>query len=101
MDRRIWKYPIPAASKFAVDMPEGAIVLHAEIQNGNPFMWVTVDTEAGRERRLFTILGTGEMVPLDAVYTYVCSFQRPPHVWHLFEVYGLREELDEQDEAAE
>lgn len=55
----IYKYPIQMRELFQVEMPAGAQILHVDLQNGGPFMWVKVDTDQPMKRYNFGVFGTG------------------------------------------
>lgn len=67
MTRSIWKFPlftkkdnITVGINADIIMPVGAEVLCVQTQYNSPYLWVVVDTEAEKEMRSFTLLGTGE-----------------------------------------
>jgi hypothetical protein len=79
----IWKYPIPLADTFPLNMPRGATPLCVDVQRGEPCLWALVDTTAPNAERTFHIVGTGQEVPRDTCY--VGTFQQGPFVWHVWE----------------
>jgi hypothetical protein len=79
----IWKYPVPLADSFVLNMPKDATPLHVDVQRGAPCLWALVDTSAPNEERTFRLVGTGGDVPRDTCY--VGTFQQGPFVWHVFE----------------
>ena len=80
---RIWKYPIQTYTELQV--PKGAKVLTVQMQNGEPQIWMLVNTEMPFERRVFQVFGTGHLVP-DDPGTYIATFQVEPYVFHVFEI---------------
>lgn len=81
--KTIWKYPVPLAGEFSVDMPAGARIVEFGRQGGDLFVWAVVDDRASYEVRYFEIVGTGHPVPEGE---YVGTVHAAPFVWHLFEV---------------
>lgn len=76
----IFKYPIDIYTTLF--LPKNAKVLTVQMQDGNPYIWVELDTSAKAEMRNFFIIGTGQAVTGGI---YVGTYQDPPHVWHLYE----------------
>jgi hypothetical protein len=68
-----------------VFIPEGAIVLDAQMQHGSPTIWALVNTEVPSRDRFFIAVGTGHPVP-DNTKTYIGTMQDGSFVWHVFEV---------------
>jgi hypothetical protein len=64
-------------------MPQGAKVVHVGEQNGDIYLWASVNPNMLEERRTFTVVGTGHKAPPDSVY--VGTVQIHPFVWHVFE----------------
>lgn len=87
--RTIWKFPFHIDGTVSLRMPEGAVVVHVDVQNGQPTLWALVDENAATEVREFHIFGTGHKVP-DGVGLnhHVGSFQLLDGVFvgHMFEV---------------
>lgn len=81
---KIFKYPIEIG-KFSHEMPEGAWILAAQMQNGKPFLWASVDTDNPTKTRYFEIIGTGHEYDPGGK-GYITTFQQEELVWHLFEV---------------
>jgi hypothetical protein len=85
--KTIWKYEV-----FNVlEMPKGAKILSLQVQNNLPHFWVLVDTEADKEKRIFSIYSTGfnlEMLDLDGKDKYIGTYQslKTDFVWHVFEI---------------
>lgn len=84
----IWKYEIPVEDTFSVDMPAYATILTVQVQNDVPCMWAAVDTERGKVKRTFHVIGTGHDASR-AVWSwpYVGTFQLDggSYIGHLFE----------------
>ena len=85
----IWKFPIPErafGSVFAeIKMPSGAEILCVQMQNGEPMIWATVNPEADREERLFTVIGTGQEFAGTSM-KYIGTYQKNWFVGHVFEL---------------
>ncbi len=69
-------------------MPRLAVVLDCQIQQNVPTLWALVDNGAEKERRFFTLLGTGWDMPpeFDGKLTHIATIQDAGFVWHVFEV---------------
>ncbi len=83
--KAVWKYPT-YPDVFGHDLPIGAKVVHFDMQQGQPTMWVLVDTEANLEPRAFLVAGTGHPIGNDdARHVGSCIDRDLSLVWHLFE----------------
>jgi len=85
-DRRVFKYPVPIADAFALELPEGAEVLAVQVQHGQPCIWALVNTRVRSAPRHFRLARTGQVV--GEVTRHVGSFQTlgSAKMFHLFEV---------------
>jgi hypothetical protein len=81
--KRIYKYELKDGR--GVEMPIGAKVLTIQTQNGLPYIWALVDTDAECDFRYFTIVGTGHDFPNADDFNYISTIQDVPFVWHIFE----------------
>lgn len=89
--RTIWKYPLglpiwPVG--WTLRMPEGAHILHVDVQGETPTIWADVDTEARPELRRFDVFGTGYPVRYQAGTPgkYIGSgMSDSGFVWHVYE----------------
>lgn len=77
----IYKYPVPIADKFTLEIPWGYRILSFQVQNGQPFIWVQVDPEHSNKVITFHLIGTGQP---HVLYNYVGTIQLDGFVWHLF-----------------
>lgn len=59
----VYKYELPANYNTYIDVPKGGEVLHLDVQNNTPFLWILIDTEAPTEQRRFRVYGTGHEIP--------------------------------------
>lgn len=82
--KTVWKYPT-RPDAFGHELPAGARVIHFDMQNREPTMWVLVDTDAPLEERPFLIAGTGHALPDDVRHVGSCIDHGLGLVWHLFE----------------
>ena len=87
MSKTIWKYPIPIADEFTLEMPESATVLTVQIQYREPQLWALVDPKAPKVMRSFCIRGTGHEFN-DEEGRYIGTYQQWDGrlVLHLFEM---------------
>ena len=87
MMHTIWKFPVPQADEFVVEMPRGARFLSLQVQHERPQMWFLLDPEAEKVKRRFVISGTGHPVDQPELLTHLGSFQLfgGELVVHLFE----------------
>jgi hypothetical protein len=85
--RAIWKYRIPVRDNFTLELPVGARLLTAQVQNGEPCLWVLTAPRAETVKRYFCLFGTGHPMESPGDLTYVGTFQQSggAFVWHLFE----------------
>lgn len=91
---RIWKYPIPVADDFTLDLPRHSRLLHVAEQDGQPMLWVLVDPGQPEVARQFRIFGTGNAIrpPADGErLDHVGTWLSKPFVWHLFELVESEE----------
>ena len=83
---RVYKYPL-TPGRTELRMPEGALVLTVQMQNGEPCLWVKVDPSKPEEDRVFEVYGTGHDMPDDPRLFYVATFQMAGGalVFHVFD----------------
>lgn len=93
--KTIWKFQIPLADEFVLNMPMGAQILSAQSQDLSAgdedwgaamFLWALVNPDAAPAERKFKLLSTGNpptiCLPVD---TYIATVPLNGLVWHLFE----------------
>ena len=82
--KTIWKYPI--GTETEIEMPQFAQVLSVQVQHTQPCIWVLVNPDLARTKRLFRIYGTGHEIPNNPGM-YIGTFQHHGGaiVFHLFE----------------
>lgn len=87
----IWKFAVPVAPEFTLDLPTGSSVLSVQTQgaHGLPHLWVEVDTDPTRPRkaRHFRLFGTGHPIENPLGLRYIGTFQMEDGnlVFHLYE----------------
>lgn len=89
--KTIYKYRFPITDVVKIEMPAGAIVLDAQIQDNLPVMWAVVDTDRSLKEKVFRVFGTGNPITADlqSKYKYISTLQSlNGGVWHLFEKIG-------------
>lgn len=96
---QIWKYRlIGPGSRSVVEMPVGAEVLSVGLQRHDYslmdalYVWAKVDTAAELEKRVFALVGTGNLLP-DDLGRFIGRVTMGSFEWHVFEV--LEEEAGE------
>ena len=85
--KTIWKFELDTAQFTEIEMPTGAEILTAQIQNEVMCLWAQVDPEAPKETRTFEVAGTG--TPLsDAPRKYIGTVQTSGgrYVLHVFKL---------------
>lgn len=84
----IWKYELETLDLFDVDMPIGAKPLTVQMQNEKPCLWALVDSGKNKEKRTFSIYGTGHIVNSAQHKIYIGTYQLMDGglVFHLFEL---------------
>ena len=85
--KTVWKYPIPFAGLFTLEMPAGAEVLSVQIQRGDPVLWSLVETDARKSNRAFRIVAAGQELLNADELEFRGTFQvhGGALVFHLFE----------------
>jgi hypothetical protein len=86
--RSIFKYEVPLADYFSLEMPAGADILTIQVQNERPCLWAIVDKDAPMKTRRFATYGTGwELPPEEFLGKYAGTVQRNfGLVWHIFDL---------------
>lgn len=79
----VWKYEIPMADQFVIEMPQGSQVLAVQLQGKVPTMWFKVYPDGPPCKVKFLLVGTGhEHVEEDV--THMGTFQYGELVFHVF-----------------
>ena len=88
MKRVIWKWKIPVDSmgEFTLEIPEGALFLECQVQNGPPVVWAIVKPSAVKRTFNCRVIGTGHSFELGYDWTYIGTFQLKggAFIGHLF-----------------
>jgi hypothetical protein len=85
--RVIYKYAIPAADSFQIDLPQSAKILTVQVQCDGVKIWAVVNPEEPKRTRHFQLVPTGVPFFDGATTVYVGTFQLQDGalVFHLFE----------------
>jgi hypothetical protein len=84
----IWKYDIPISDECIIHlMPFDAKILSFQLQNGEPQLWVLVDSTKPMKSRVFRGYGTGHEIENaeNLVYIGTVIMLNGKFVYHLFE----------------
>jgi len=79
----IYKYEL---KEGPFGMPKGSEILTIQMQNGLPYIWALVDTDAELDFTCLVVIGTGQEMPEKFNYKYISTFQNGQFVWHVFEI---------------
>lgn len=83
----IHKYMLHGFPIEEIFMPEGAKILHVDVQYQTPCLWALVDPVKSMVTRRFHILMTGQALLNAKPEDYVGTYQLDgPFVGHIFEV---------------
>lgn len=81
--KKVYKYQISMAIGLQyVTIPDGAEIVHFDMQDSQLCIWAIVDIYAVHQVKHFWLLGTGYDIPDNL--TYIDTVQRDGFVWHLF-----------------
>lgn len=86
--KSVWQYGLAITrNEQHIPMPRGAKLLTFQLQNGMPYLWMEVDTDARREDRVFRMVGTGwDWSERDhGRMGYIGTVQIDGFVWHYYE----------------
>jgi hypothetical protein len=90
--KTIWKYGLSTTDRQTLLLPQYSEILTAQVQDGNPALWVLVDTEIKTKvARVIEIFGTGNPIDdVDARFVtrkYIGTYQLldSAFVGHVFE----------------
>jgi hypothetical protein len=81
---KIFKYPLAIVHEQTIEMPKHSKILCVQMQGGVLCLWAAVNPDALMEKRIISIVGTGNptSVNLDG---YIGTVQQGYYVWHIFE----------------
>ena len=82
--KTILKYELKIKEEQWLEMPIGAKILTAQIQDDVIVLWVLVEPEFNKEDRKFLIYGTGDMIT-EIGLEFIATVQAGDLVWHIFE----------------
>lgn len=85
--KTIWKYKLKLQHEVIVQLPDGAEILHAGMQDGNICLWAMTNTNVPEEEHLFKIFATGEPME-DNPVKYIGTVLINSYVFHVF-YYGI------------
>lgn len=86
--KAVWKYAVDPLDQTVIDMPRGAEVLKAGLQNGALTLWAMVDPDARLVPHKFAIAGTGHPREDldDADYVGTVLLLQDTLVFHIFDL---------------
>ena len=87
----IYKYVLKN-DRTVLDLPKGAKVLTAQMQDEDVCLWVMVDPKRENETRIFNMYGTGHTIinPEQLVYVATVQMHDGEVVLHVFESVQLQ-----------
>ena len=85
----IYKYHIPLADTFTLELPTVRCVLTVQEQDeayrpDSLCIWAHVDTEAPKRQERLHIVGTGHPIDFPLETPYIGTVQMGPRLWHVF-----------------
>lgn len=83
--KSIWKYQVSFGPDFDIELPIGADIVHAGVQNNDVYIWACVYTKAPKGTRSFKPIATGEEIPFNAQYIATVQTDNG-YVWHIHEI---------------
>lgn len=85
--KTIWKYTMSLHKGNEFDIPRGGKVIHVQLKGADVIdFWAEVDPQATKEKRKFTIRGTGHETEEEYIYCGTAASPGFPLVWHLYEI---------------
>lgn len=82
--RVIYKYPIH--ENIEIELPADAQILSAQLQYGEPVLWILLDPSTPKTKRHIIGVGTGHQVPDNSNYIGTFQLNDGDFVIHLFEI---------------
>lgn len=85
--RVIYKYPIEITYEQIIKHPMCGKIRHVGLDpNGQPCVWMEVNTECSEVETVLYTFATGEVIPegLEWHITHVGSFVEKYYVWHVY-----------------
>ena len=80
----IYKYPLIVTDIQIVLLPEGAQILHVDVQNHCLCLWALVDPEAPLYPQTIEVIGTGNTILTIGTIKHIGTVLMAPFVWHIF-----------------
>ena len=84
--KTIYKYTLTGRYTTEIEMPVGAEIIHFAEQQGQYCIWAMVNPDADKEKRTFTVVGTGWELDDDVDHRHIGSVFDGPFVWHILEI---------------
>jgi hypothetical protein len=82
--KTIYKYPIEITDEQEIKPPQFAKPLHVGLDpQGQPCIWLEVDTENDPKTMRIYVIGTGNPLPEYTAF-HAGSFVQSPFVWHVY-----------------
>ncbi len=97
---KIYKYDL-GFGRIDLELPQGAEILHFNMQRNVPRLWALVDPQAPTETRRFVLYGTGhEILETREELTFIGTalMMEGTFIWHVFEVHSLESTIIEEEE---
>lgn len=74
--KKVYKYPFEITDEQTIEMPKGAKILTAQVQQGTPTIWALVDpAESQTESVNIRTHGTGHSIPDSECLEYINTIQ--------------------------
>lgn len=83
--RTIHKYPLYVGKNIECWLPAGARILTIGYQGQALCLWAEIDDSAPFERRVFSVFGTGHLMPDNVPLAFIDTVFEGPYVWHIYE----------------
>jgi len=87
MIKTVWKYKIPIADEFEIEMPAFSKILSFQSQGNDLCLWALVFPELEKIKEKFILRGTGHLIDCDLDLDYIGSVQIKVYetlIFHLF-----------------
>lgn len=83
----VWKFPLSFRGVTEHQLPVGARVLKAAVQEGAITLWIALDPRRATEARQFGVYATGEHLPIGAKsHVDTVLIEDGAYVFHVFEL---------------
>lgn len=83
-DRVIYKYKVPASSKYSLFLPKGSRPLHIGYMHGDMYVWVELTMSEEKENIDLYIVATGESFQVLGAFLGTVLMQDQGLVWHVY-----------------